>query len=114
MPLDPRRDGRPIRSEVGGVSHIDYERGKGYLWVSDRAVTETWPEEGQARRHENVEIALLEFNDGDYEVEYWNTLTGEIIRRETRTAAGDRLVLVLPPFEISIAAKIRPAARQEE
>ena len=119
----------PCRSTPGGTGNrpgptwepfpnVDYEQGRGYVWVCDRAATEIWPEEGNVKRHESVELILTEFHDGDYDVEYWNTLTGEIIHRETRTAAGDSLVLALPPFEISLAAKIKPTtprdARKEE
>jgi len=114
MPLDPRRNGQSVRSEMGAVSYIDYGQGKGYVWVCNRGATEIWPVEGRIARHENVEVVLIEFDDGDYDVEYWNTLTGEIIHRETRTAVGYNLVLALPPFEISIAAKIRPTNAREE
>jgi hypothetical protein len=61
----------------------------------------------------DAEVRLPGFQDGAYEVEFWNTQVGR--RQASATVKADAGVLAVrvPPFARDIAFKIRPAAVAE-
>jgi hypothetical protein len=56
---------------------------------------------------ESVNFELLGFRDGEYAVEWWNTYTGEIIRRDTVQAANGKILLTIERLEKDIAIKLQ-------
>lgn len=57
---------------------------------------------------EDVKIALENFKEGRYEVEFWDTYRGTVAKKTTTKAEPGRLALELPRFSNDIAFKIRP------
>lgn len=43
--------------------------------------------------------------DGSWQVEWWNTSTGEVVRRDTATAHSGELLLMLPDFSSDMAVR---------
>ena len=39
-------------------------------------------------------------------MEWWNTSTGEVVRRDTATAASGELILTVPDFSSDVAARV--------
>lgn len=46
---------------------------------------------------------------GSWQVEWWNTSTGEVIRRDTATTQNGELVLTVPNFSSDVAARVDDA-----
>ncbi|MFO7947983.1 MAG: DUF5060 domain-containing protein, partial [Armatimonadota bacterium] len=61
------------------------------------------------RRIRTGHVTLEGMEPGDYVVEYWDTIEGEIIDTARATTDGELLKLTLPEFAQEIAAKVRPA-----
>ncbi|MFA5205781.1 MAG: hypothetical protein WC708_15400, partial [Lentisphaeria bacterium] len=83
-------------------------KGMSILWLQNSL--STWYQNSQGVKlhpFENVEIAVPAADGGQFQVEWWNTWTGEIIRSDRAVASEGRLWVSPPPFERDIAAKIR-------
>ncbi len=55
---------------------------------------------------ESVELELLGFQDGTYTVEWWDTYTGNIIKRETLQAVGGKISLLIETLDKDVAIKL--------
>lgn len=85
-------------------------RDRAYLWIFDRMAMEQWPASGEEARFKDVKIHVPDLKPGEYLVEVWNTMTGEI--QETATVKGSGSVSVsLPEFTTDCAVKIKPKER---
>jgi hypothetical protein len=62
----------------------------------------------QQLAYEEVKIALPGFKDQLYDLEFWDTYRGKVIRRAKLEPDGGRLAFELPRFSNDIAFKIRP------
>lgn len=76
------------------------------FWLSD-AEGLSFQEKRRARAFEAVKIALDQFKEGSYELEYWNSYTGLMTRKLELKAEQGRLVLELPYFVNDLAFKLR-------
>jgi len=54
----------------------------------------------------NAVIKINDTTDGHYNIEWWDTFTGQVIKTETKQASGGSLELLLPEFSRDIACKI--------
>jgi hypothetical protein len=55
---------------------------------------------------ESVELELLGFQDGTYTVEWWDTYTGNIVKRETLQAVGGKIPLLIENLSKDFAVKL--------
>lgn len=77
------------------------------LWLHNRA--STWKTDfdgGKPSLFKNLRATVPVPSPGTWRVEWWDTRSGEIIRRETAEAKGSRLDLVVPDFDRDLAAKL--------
>ena len=58
------------------------------------------------RRFAGALLTLPISSDSSYHVEWWDTRKGEIIKSETASPRGGKLVLAIPAFERDIAARV--------
>jgi hypothetical protein len=84
------------------------DENEAYLWLKNKDYT--WYNviaQGQTVQSQSGTITIPNLDAGTYNVEWWNTYTGQVIRRETAVARSD-LVLTLPQsLETDIAVKIK-------
>lgn len=82
------------------------------IWIQDK--TSTWKavlDKVPPQEITGLRLAVPGLAPGDYQVEWWNTYTGEIFRRAKASAAAGNLVLPVPPFTRDVAAVIRRQAK---
>jgi len=58
---------------------------------------------------ENLTATFDGFAAGRYRVEFWDTQTGQVVRRFDARASDDRLILAVPPIRSDFAFKFWPA-----
>jgi len=67
------------------------------------------PEQVPTEKHiKDAQVTLTGMEPGNYLVEYWDTITGELITVNEVQAEADLLRIQLPEFAQDIAAKIKP------
>jgi len=76
------------------------------LWVHNP--DSTWRTEFDGRQPQPLPSlrAALPASDGVWRVEWWDTIRGEVLRRDRVPAAGGQLLFALPDFARDVAAKI--------
>ncbi len=76
------------------------------LWFHNQE--STWRTEHDGKRPSLLKAirAHVPAADGTWRVEWWNTSTGEVIRRDTATATSGGLSLTLPDFSSDMAARV--------
>ena len=80
----------------------------GYAWVYDGPSMTKMPPEKARPRFAGAEVTLKGLSPGAYAVEFWNTWTGEVVKRLDAAAGTDgRLALACPPFVCDIAIKVK-------
>jgi hypothetical protein len=98
-------EGAARKSRVAGL------KGKAFacLWIQNPQATwwkmvveKTMPAETAG---ESIEIDGLDA--GSYQVEWWDTYGGKVLKKETAAAPGGRLTLAVPAFARDIACKVR-------
>jgi hypothetical protein len=57
---------------------------------------------------ESAAVTVPGLPDGDYTVEFWDTINGTVIDTVTQTSAGGVLALTLPSFTTDLAIKVKP------
>jgi hypothetical protein len=79
-----------------------------WLWVSDAEAT--WHKQAVRKQpvteSRDVTISVGELTPGPYEVSWWDTLSGEVLRREECQSRDGTLSLKPPPFTSDIACKV--------
>lgn len=60
------------------------------------------------RRVNNATVYLNDMADGQYKVEFWDTITGQISGSTTVTTQQGGLTIPLPAFAADLAAKVKP------
>ncbi|MEN3013105.1 MAG: DUF5060 domain-containing protein [Endomicrobiia bacterium] len=60
----------------------------------------------QPPKVKNARIQIKDVNDGDYNVEFWDTWNGNIVSKKNFTATNKTLVILVPEFDSDIACKI--------
>lgn len=84
-------------------------RTRGYAWIYHVQL----PHSLNAREYSGMKAQVYAMLPGTYEIEYWHTVKGEVIKREQVAAQPSKLRedhylgLALPPFEGDIAVKFR-------
>lgn len=53
-------------------------------------------------------LTLTGFNDGNYRIDFWDTLTGKVTSTATATCTDGQLIIQPPPFAQDLAGKIVP------
>lgn len=56
-----------------------------------------------------AELMLSGLDDGDYTVEWWDTMAGTILQTETLSVVDGQAVLAVPTFTADVALKVNPA-----
>ena len=84
-----------------------------YLWIYDTRSAYEMPKPGNEFKHENVPLKIAGFKPGEYEVEFWNTYTGDMIERQAKVVEANSLSLTLPAFENDVAVKVKKSEPQE-
>ena len=76
------------------------------LWFHNQE--STWRTEHDGKTPARLEAihARVPAADGTWQVEWWNTSTGEVVRRDTATAASGELILTVPDFSSDVAARV--------
>jgi len=85
---------------------------KAYLWIHNRDNTWFWDWDALHREPRPVpetQVTLGNFAPGQYAVEWWDTYSGEALKRETYNVGGatEPLKLNVPKIERDVACKIR-------
>lgn len=102
------RPNLPVSLNVYGLVAAD----RALLWIHDPLawrVVDQKPVEGPRQRGASANVVGLEA--GDYDIEWWNTSTGEIVARDSRDVRplrhfGYGIELAIPEFWGDIAARI--------
>ena len=55
---------------------------------------------------ESVDFEIVGFQNGTYNVEWWNTYTGEVVKTESIQAVGGRIALYVENLDKDVAIKI--------
>jgi hypothetical protein len=55
----------------------------------------------------NLAMQISPLNDGDFEVEFWNTSAGAPVALSRTTASNNVLRVAVPPFARDMAFKVR-------
>ena len=79
------------------------------LWFHNQE--STWRTEHDGKTPARLEAihARVPAADGTWQVEWWNTSTGKVVRRDTATAASGELILTAPDFSSDVAARVEPS-----
>ena len=98
----------PVDGEKGGVRSFGMkgpERGR--AWVFDDAILESL-EEAAKTKHAGFSLPVPGLRPGQYAVEVWDTVKGEVLRRSQNSCGADgRLRVDLPEFTGDCAVKFR-------
>ncbi len=80
------------------------------LWFHNQQ--STWRTEHDGKSPTKLEAlgVRVPAADGTWQVEWWNTSTGDVVRRDTATAAGGELILTIPDFSTDLAVRADLAA----
>ena len=76
------------------------------LWFHNQE--STWRTEHDGKTPAKLEAihARVPAADGTWQVEWWKTSTGEVVRRDTATAASGELILTVPDFSSDVAVRV--------
>ncbi len=78
-----------------------------YAWVYDRRSALQVPTDPVTM--EDITLTLGGFEPGSYQVEFWDTTTGEMLNRRTTVIEGSGLLSArVPSFQNDIALKVKP------
>ena len=78
------------------------------LWAHNRGSNWVAHAKGEAASPiEAARINIRGLRDGPRTIEWWETWRGSIVKKESVTVKGNKLLLKLPPIATDIAAKIR-------
>ncbi|MCF7973917.1 MAG: DUF5060 domain-containing protein [Phycisphaerae bacterium] len=81
-----------------------------YLWISDSRAT-WWRQVAENKRPAPVTEGIVTIGglkDGTYQIEWWDTFAGGVLRTDHVSCREGRLQGSMPPFSRDIACKIRP------
>ena len=84
---------------------------RAFLWVCDNALFDK-NYQAPSELHQDLALSVPGMRDGDYEAEFWDTLTGEVRGRRPVTSKDGNLRFPLPPFHSNMAVKVK--AREAE
>ncbi|HBC89333.1 MAG TPA: hypothetical protein DCZ94_20525 [Lentisphaeria bacterium] len=122
--IDPRNKGfiysqRTVSSTEGPINSsysclAAGNQNEYYAWVFKKTPLENYPDDpSSVEELQNHMITLKGLSaTGGYKVDFYDTMSGEIIRSDKFTAVNGDLNINLPPFKIDIAMKVSPE-RQE-
>ncbi len=77
------------------------------LWVQNQ--DSTWRTQYDGRQPgelSSVQLSVPVDGEGTWQVEWWDTFKGEVLRRDTVPAARGRLLLSVPSFSRDVAARV--------
>jgi hypothetical protein len=85
-------------------------RDRAWLWLFHRAASwrATVTEQRSPPELSEVALDLRELAEGGYQVEWWDTRTGEVLKTDLRESRGRVMRLHAPAFSRDVAAKVRP------
>ncbi len=96
--------GKDYHFELIGLSSPELSM----FWISDAQGLVS--KDGlRATAYEKVKLAFDHFKGESYELEYWDTYAGKLVKREQVRTQNGRLEVELPYFVNDLAMKIRPA-----
>ncbi len=91
--------------EDRGLPYINYYESKDAFYAGEKAIERPW----DFTTISGACVAIQDFEPGNYAVEFWNTLTGEVVLTENAPVGSDKRLLIKPPeFTRDIAVKVRP------
>lgn len=64
------------------------------------------PADVPADQHVTAELVIDGFQDGNYRVDYWDTIEGKIVNSATTTVTDGRMTLTTPAFAADLAGKV--------
>jgi len=109
-----KKTGESVTVREGGLrSTVDiYGIGNNqtaYLWLHDfrYSLLELQQTDYQAQNLSNIKFQLDNMQNGDYQAEFWNILTGEIVKTQTVKSDQGSLMIEAPDFQKDMAVKIR-------
>ena len=105
-----QKDGEPIFS---ALAYQGSTNGLGWIYYTGSLWDNRLPAQATAK---DLELTLSNLSDGTYEVEFWDTKTGETTSSITAECSGGRLAFKMPVFTRDAAFKIRlksPAGRSK-
>ena len=118
--VDPRHEGFEFRPlTVRASTELDaFEAGTSrerLLWVARKRDMKRFPAESDLGKRlvTGATLSLTGLEPGEYEIEWWNTLSGPLETLKQVVAEDGRLALQLPAFRPDIAAKIRQLLKGE-
>jgi hypothetical protein len=94
--------------ELRAWGQKDIVDGKAHLWIQNRHHTWRNVVDGVIISELSGQVTIPDMAPGSYQVEWWNTYTGAIIKTEVVEASSGGLVLNLPaPLSDDVAVKVR-------
>ena len=101
---------------IGGLAAIALQNDhSGYFWVYERRLLRAESDyDFTPEPREDVVLRLGGFKDGEYQVEFWDTLKGERIQTVKAQASSNTLECPVPAFTGDIAGKVKAAAGDSE
>jgi hypothetical protein len=98
-----------VLGDSAGLKGLRYRWRRGaYAWVYDTRAMEELPEAGAPCHHEDVRLRLTGLENGRYQVEYWDTYTGQVVSKASvEVDANQGVDLQLPPFDNDLAIKVK-------
>jgi hypothetical protein len=96
-----------------GLAAMTYgDKKSGWGWVYNVQEMTYLPAPGQRRVEEGVMMSMFNIEPGQYDVEFWDTYTGEVVEtKQIMVESGGELKLLFPRFRADTAFKYRPAAK---
>jgi len=110
------RTGGPTREErqrgdkgptINVVAMGNGTRAMFYLYQFDNMAMPKPDEIPAERRVTDATVTLHGFGDGQYRVEFWDTIAGKVVGTQDVTAQGNSLVIKPPTFAADLAGKVR-------
>ncbi len=86
----------------------DLTNNRAHLWIDNAPYTWKNVVDGVNVPPVSGTITLTGLKDGSYQVEWWDTSTGTVIKTEFIDSAGGSLVLSVADLQSDVACKIRP------
>jgi hypothetical protein len=86
------------------LPYINYYESKDAFYADEKTIEAPWVFAAIS----NARVLVNGFRPGDYTLEYWNTLTGEVVSANTASVVSDEKLVIQPPeFTRDIAVKVR-------
>jgi hypothetical protein len=101
------KDAQSSRNQLATLSLQDSSAGETIAWIYDvRSHWQADRDKTPLRRFESTSVTIPVTSGGDYSIEWWDTRTGQIVEKQTASAADGAIRLRAPAFSRDIALRV--------